>query len=222
MAPDTAERHQLVAQLVGDADAVLDVGGNAGELRPFLRNVARVEAVNISGTGDRWFAGKVLPDPDNSFDTVTSLDVLEHVKPAERLAHVRECARVAARRVVLCCPFGSAAHMTAERKLAEWYTARFGHGHPFLEEHLANGLPTQDDMEAIAAALAPTSRTRILYHGDFRATNETFRRAMLARRRPTPANLGRLLAGRLQQRPGVLSSHPQPYTNRTYVVIDHR
>jgi hypothetical protein len=117
---DTAERHRLVARLASPACSVLDVGGVAGQLAAFLPD-ALITTINVSEAADVRFDGRVIPYPDRSFDVVTSLDVLEHVDPLERFAHMAECARVAARRVVLSCPLGTPAHEAAERTVAEWY-----------------------------------------------------------------------------------------------------
>ena len=81
-----------------------------------------------------------LPFADGAFDTVISLDVLEHVPPAERRLFVAELTRVTARRAIVACPSDEAAHI--DRTLAELY-ARCGLPIPgWLSEHDEHGLPS--------------------------------------------------------------------------------
>lgn len=81
-----------------------------------------------------------MPFADASFDTVISLDVLEHVPPGERSAFVAEMARVAARRVVVACP---SSEMAAIDDLVRTTFLRSGLPVPgWLSEHDEFGLPT--------------------------------------------------------------------------------
>ena len=124
LAPDTAQRHRLLAGLAGEAHTVLDVGGVEGQLAAFMPT-ARVTSVNVDEAAAVRFDGETLPFEDAAFDIVTSADVLEHVAPQGRARHVQECARVARRRVVLCCPSGPRARRGRTRRRG---VARAGHG----------------------------------------------------------------------------------------------
>jgi hypothetical protein len=92
-------------------------------------------------------SGVALPFHDRAFDTVLSVDVLEHVRPTERPRFVRECVRVAARRVVLAFPSGEAA-AKQDRTLAHRYKSLHGALDKSMAEHLAHGLPNLDDILA--------------------------------------------------------------------------
>jgi SAM-dependent methyltransferase len=90
-----------------------------------------------------------LPFVDGAFDTVLSLDTLEHVPRTERAPFVADLARVAARRVLLACPTAEAAGIDATVR------ARYeSNGVPvpaWLSEHDEHGLPTREDIGAFFA-----------------------------------------------------------------------
>jgi len=159
---------------------VLDVGGTPGALAGLLPG-AEVVVANVEPPADVLLSGPRLPFDDAAFDAVTSVDVLEHIPPARRAAHVRELRRVARHTVVLCCPVDSPGHDAAEAELAAWYRGVTGRPHRFLEEHLANGLPTAAELEELAALLGSHE---LRFHGDYRAVQGIFRFGVLARRRP--------------------------------------
>src|SRR5437667_409851 len=74
----------------------------------------KVRVVRASGTS--------LPFRDRGFDAVLSVDVLEHLRSADRPVFLRECPRVAARRLVLIFPSEEAAE-GQDREL--WPTENF-------------------------------------------------------------------------------------------------
>ena len=87
-----------------DAGSILDVGCGPHGLACIAPDVPFVGAdVAFDGEPAASMVAVVLQDapelpfPDDAFDTVLCLDVLEHVPPAERAPFVRELARVAAR-----------------------------------------------------------------------------------------------------------------------------
>lgn len=93
-----------------------------------------------------------LPFADAAFDTVISLDVLEHVPPPERRGFVAEIARVAARRAVVVCPCDEAAPL--DEMLRRMY-ARRGEASPeWLWEHAEHGLPTRAAVADACAGVA--------------------------------------------------------------------
>jgi hypothetical protein len=169
---DTWERHMLVAGAVHAPGTVLDVGGRPGELAALLRN-CRVTALNVDEPADIVSSGELLPFGDDSFDIVTSLDVLEHLPGARRRGHLEELTRVARSQVIACCPLGTDAHVAAERELAEWYVSVAGRPHRFLEEHLQYGLPTEQELRGFVRDLP--FEFELSFHGDFRRTNSVFR-----------------------------------------------
>jgi len=220
-AADTWERHLIVAQLAGAPRQVVDVGGLPGQLRGFLPG-ASVVAANVVSPADLLVPEDGLPFKDRSVEVLTSLDALEHVPPAVRAGFVAELVRVAARRVILCCPLGTPAHDAAEREVAAWYRELTGAEHPWLAEHLENGLPRQDELERwFAAAAAPGDSVRLHFHGDFRATNRQFEQIVSARHKPRPGSVWRFASARVSHRPDVaLADAPGLYTNRVFVVVD--
>lgn len=197
---------------------MLDVGGVHGLLALFLPE-ARVTTVNVERPADVLYEGDRLPFGRSSFDAVTSLDVLEHVAPSERVSHLVELARVASRTVVVSCPLGTREHRSAELELARWYWATTGEEHRFLGEHLAHGLPTETHLRSLAEQAGLDAR--LFFHGDFRSTNRTFELATRARRERRPDLLARYLRARfLDRRVGELTALPTPWTNRVFLVAD--
>jgi hypothetical protein len=178
---DTWSRHDAAARILGTPERVLDVGGVRCLLALFLPG-SSVTTVNVERPADVLFDGARLPFSDLSFDSVTSLDVLEHVPPGARQAHVAELARVAATTVVLSCPVGTDEHVTAEQDLARWYREATGRSHRFLDEHLANGLPTERELRDLANGTGLT--VELVYAGDLRARRARSREAALS---STPA-----------------------------------
>jgi len=89
-----------------------------------------------------------LPFPDDSFEAVVSSDMLEHVPHDGRAAAIYELLRVARRFVVLAYPVGAGA-MDDDAQLAQ-RLARLRRPRPaWLEEHLATGHPTRDEVAAL-------------------------------------------------------------------------
>jgi Methyltransferase domain len=216
---DTWERHHFVAEFAGEAKTVLDVGGIAEQLASFMPG-AEVTALNVGDErADVHFDGLRIPYPDDAFDAVVSLDVLEHIDRESRGTHLAELARVAARRVVLCCPLGTPEHVEAERELAAWYRETTGSSHRFLEEHIERGLPTESEIEALAAAAGLGAMLH--FHGDFRRANHLFRLSTRLRQRPTPKSFSAYAVARLDlRRDRQLSPDSSPWSNRVFAVAD--
>jgi SAM-dependent methyltransferase len=216
---DTWERHAIVANLAGRPRTVLDVGGAPGVLAAFMPDSA-ITTANVETPADVLIAGAELPFADAAFDAATSVDVLEHLERHDRGRHLKELARVARDRVVVCCPLGTAAHAESERRLAEWYEHITGRQHSFLTEHLARGLPVESELRALASALPTSSDLR--FHGDFHRAEELFRLGVLARIQPHRYAL-RYVRRRLTTRPDLtLSPDAHEFTNRAFLVVNPR
>jgi SAM-dependent methyltransferase len=217
-APDTWERHLIVADLVGAPADLVDVGGLPGQLASFLPGT-RVLAVNVDEPADLIVPTDALPFADGAFEASTSLDVLEHIAPDDRARFVREMLRVTRGRAVLCCPLGSPEHREAEHEIQAWYRSVAGNGHPWLTDHLSKGLPTLEELRScFAHHVGPV---RFLFHGDFREVNEQFRRLVLARHRHKPADIAGYARFRLSYRPRTeLTQAPTPFSNRVFVVSE--
>jgi SAM-dependent methyltransferase len=92
-----------------------------------------------------------LPFQDGAFDTVISLDVLEHVPPPARAGFVSELVRVCARRVFVACPSDEA--VWAEEVLKQVYAARGTPLPGWLNEHDEHGLPTAAEIAGYVSAV---------------------------------------------------------------------
>jgi SAM-dependent methyltransferase len=137
--------------VLDDVGSILDVGCGPHGLACIAPDVPFVGAdVAFEGTPAPSMvavtlqAGPLLPFPDDTFDTVLCLDVLEHIPPAERAPFLHELARVAARRVVLACPTAAA------QPLDDLLRARLGSPQPsWLVEHGECGLPTGAELATL-------------------------------------------------------------------------
>lgn len=216
---DTWERHYFVARFAAGSKAVLDVGGIAEQLGSFMPG-AQVTALNVGDErADVHFDGLRIPYPDDAFDAVVSLDVLEHVERESRALHVAELARVAAGRIVLCCPLGTPEHVDAERELAGWYRETTGGPHRFLEEHIERGLPTVAEIEELASAAGLEATLR--FHGDFRRANRLFQLSTRLKQRPTPASILGYAGARFDpRRDRELGARSGPRSNRVFLVAE--
>jgi SAM-dependent methyltransferase len=206
---DTAERHCVAATLLGSPRNALDVGGRPGELARFLPSTG-VTTANVDPPADVLFTGSELPFPEDSFEVVSSLDVLEHLERPQRQAHIAELVRVARERVVVCCPLGTPAHVEAERELAARYE------HRFIKEHLEKGLPEEEELRVLVSSLS--FRFELLFHGDFRTVNERF---VLERgaRALRPRALLDYAVKRARWKPDLeLAAESNPFTNRAFLI----
>ena len=191
---------------------VADVGGRPGQAARVFRG-ADVVAINVDEPADVVFDGVSLPFPDASFDAALSMDVLEHVEPAQRDRHVAELVRVSSGPVLVSAPLGTPEHRAIEEERQAWCTVHSGAPHPFLADHLRLGLPDVAEVERLARAFGLAAH----FHGDAREAAETLQRTALLRRRPW---LAVPLALRLARRfPDLrLSVAPGPFTNRVFLV----
>lgn len=80
--------------------SLLDVGGYDGALALFLEgcDVHLLDAETTGGNALKIAAG------NQNYDCVTLVDVLEHIDPDERLAALKECARITSKQLILNYP----------------------------------------------------------------------------------------------------------------------
>src|SRR4051812_25393712 len=161
---DQLQRYGVVARLIDRLCSglsgpirVLDVGCNVLNLLPCYLDPERVHVIrcdtlpNDGSDPDyvRIDPDRPLPFPDQSFDAVAALEVLEHVPRDRRETFLADCLRVARRGAVFTCPDGAPAVARAEELAAAAYLQRHKEPHPFLSEHREFGLPTEDEVRAI-------------------------------------------------------------------------
>ena len=110
--------------------------------RPLLR--LRTEGAKLVGSG------ATLPVGDDAFDFVVAMDVLEHVPKNARPAFARELQRVARRGGFLHMPLesedGTYQAARSDEAFQRWFEQHYGRPEPNIEEHLASGHPTVEDL----------------------------------------------------------------------------
>ena len=153
---DLFTRNLLIKKLIsairenGDKTlTILDVGGRAGNVDLFLPN-DDLHILDIRrGEESNYVMGDIAEAPykNNCFDVVVSSDVYEHIIPDERLNVISEMLRVANNYVILGAPFDSKDVQNAEIKACDYYTEIVGEPHPWLKEHIDNGLPSKKELE---------------------------------------------------------------------------
>jgi SAM-dependent methyltransferase len=214
---DTFERHRMVAKLISNgSSSVLDVGGGEKVLERFAGKP--VVVVNL-GQGDVRANGLFLPFAYSTFDTVTSLDVLEHVPPDQRCAFLKELLRVCRSQVVICAPYGSPEHMLSEKRVLD-QIHREGSSDQMLMEHVENGLPTLETFQSCISGII----IQTWYSGLFLYNNFCFRIDHLFganRLRMIKILIAMVLnlVGNVMIFPLSLSRFPRSNANRMYVVL---
>lgn len=83
---------------------------------------------------------------DSSFDIVLSSDVLEHIPNGKRDNFLKETNRVAKLASFHCFPNDTTFVRQAEKRCNEYYKFLYKEEHPWLIEHIENGLPNKDEI----------------------------------------------------------------------------
>ncbi len=146
-------------------DSVLEVGSGSLGLTRYLKR-------KITGF-DQEFLGDLssflqtqkgdathLPFPNQSFDHVISVDLLEHLPPPKRPLAIWEMLRMARKGVVLVFPCSKESE-EAEQCLVAWYKKRHEELPQWLTEHLSNGLPASDEILEIVSSFERTQEQKI-------------------------------------------------------------
>lgn len=122
---------------------ILDIGGHLGRTTEFFAN-DDVTVIDVyEEIYDNYVKGNALDLPfrDNSFDVVTSFDVFEHIPEGDRDLFVDEACRVSKDIVLIAAPFDTDLVAITEKSTNELYRSVFNKDHPWLIEHIENGLP---------------------------------------------------------------------------------
>jgi O-antigen biosynthesis protein len=149
---DLYGRYRIIFDIINSnsenkEEKILDVGGRGNLLKRFFEgnnNYSVYYLDPLVNTEDKNYIegdGTNMPLDDESFDWVVSADVLEHIIPEKRIDFLNEKLRVAKRGVILVAPFKSKNTELAEISANQIYKNLFGNDHPWLIEHINNGLP---------------------------------------------------------------------------------
>lgn len=129
---------------------ILEVGSGSLGIVPYLKREIDGLDIDFSGPQTKLLKktkGKAmqLPFRKNSYDTVISVDVLEHLKPEDRPVAIFETLRVAKKLAVIVVPVGKEAEKQ-DYELNIYWQKIFQDKNQFLDEHVKNGLPTVDQL----------------------------------------------------------------------------
>jgi SAM-dependent methyltransferase len=158
---DVALRYREVIELIRPryrpGMAILEVGSGAGGVTDFLRAPVTGVDTAFERTADRatpyltpvTARADQLPFGDAEFDAVLCVEMLEHVPAAQRVGVVAVVVRLvgAGGRVVITFPADAAA-ARLDRELNERHRRRHGTDHPWVIEHIREGVPATEDVVA--------------------------------------------------------------------------
>jgi SAM-dependent methyltransferase len=139
---------------------VLDVGSRGRGIGLIYKNTFVGLDLSFSRTIHKRMApvaGSVLRLPfiSNSFDIIVCSDVLEHLKPDDRPAAVRQLLRVARKGLILGFPTGEGA-LESDRFIAGLFERRGRTLPNWLESHLQNGPVDHAQVEKVLSEAAGT------------------------------------------------------------------
>jgi hypothetical protein len=180
-----------------------------------------VTTVNVQEPADVVVPVGDLPFDDDSYDVVTSCDVLEHMAEEFRPQFMANLLRVARHRVVMCCPWGSPEKDASELRLAEMLERELDVHLEFLDEHIEFGLPREADVLAMIRQANPDATVEMLYQEDIADGEALLMDGMRAKHRKDPKALARYLKrGYLGRRRPQLHDKPSADSHRLFVIVD--
>lgn len=167
--PKIALRYLPLVETINSSQAepfsVLEVGSGGLGIAPYLKrtvigiDMSFVPPVYPSLTPVYGNALK-LPFANSSYETVVSMDMLEHVKPADRQRAIDELIRVGKRLVCIGVPCGKLSE-NQDKQLHELFKQNRKHEFGFLQEHVENGLPNTSEITALLHSAAEKYQKKI-------------------------------------------------------------
>ncbi len=218
--PDVFERHMYIGKHIFDNATVLDVGGSISRLASYCKPKS-ITTADVKEPVDILYDGKKIPVDDKSYDVVTSIDVLEHVPVKQREEFIHELNRIARKRVIISAPYGSPEHSAYEKKVLAYFSAK-GVKMPYLEEHVAIGLPTPELLESFEKKYKGSLR----YSGNINTTDVLMKIHNFEVKNPYLnifVYIIKLMFNALFNLfyyPLLINRKKSPYINRFYLVID--
>lgn len=149
---DSWQRCETVRHLLNwalpDPGKVLDVGGYPGRLKGMIPQHDWVICdLRVDAPGDQMRGNAVhLPIRDQSFDMAVSLDVLEHIEPADRPAVLQEMIRVSRMGLIVTFPHRHPLVEAGEKRVGDAYRNLHQKDHPWLAEHARYPLPDVEEV----------------------------------------------------------------------------
>lgn len=139
---------------------LLDLGGYKGDIEKFFPQ-DKVTILDVYDIKDKsnYIKGDAtkLDFKDNSFDVTTSFDVLEHIPINLREDFIKESIRVAKKFAFIAFPMNTdndKSVIAAETQLDAFFQhLTGGNHHPWLAEHIHNGIPSSHEVEVILNSL---------------------------------------------------------------------
>lgn len=163
---DQAQRYRVAALAVealrepGQKLRILEVGANRhrrlGAVLPQddILYLDREIPDDMQGAAD-FVAGDAtaLEFPDDHFDVVVALDVLEHIPAQKRIAFLRHTTRTARLLTIIAAPFDDPGVKAAEAEALGFWDALLPEPYRWLTEHAEQGLPNLGETHAVLAEL---------------------------------------------------------------------
>lgn len=162
---DAYERNKKISSLLKKDESILDVGGGITGIKLFVDNPVTIVDLEV---GDIKMDARNLKLKNGSYDTVVSVDVLEHLRAVERKEFIKSLIRIARSRVIVSAPHGGRLHLEAEKALIK-YLKQKGKKDFFLQQHVDNILPLPEGLVG--------GKHLVIYSGDFRVSNLLFKLA---------------------------------------------